>query len=332
MSAPANRRKTLIGFFLLAAAALLTAGLIIIYACGQGVFSLFILRPPPPKDIPVNERPFSAEREEWRKKYASEEWTLVTRDGLTLRARHYSPEEKGTNWILLASGVQGQTLYLEDLVIDLHGRGYHVLVPELRGHGESGGELLGWGVPDKQDMLLWVRQIEETDEGAQIVLFGFSAGGAAALLASPETPRSVTGIISDSAYSELEKEFSHLLREKYALPAFPLVAAGSVVCGGRADWSFGEGDVISAVADSRVPLLFIHGGEDDFAPPEMAEELFNAAAGEPPEKDIPGTKEILIVPGAGHCRALNADPAGYMKAVDGFLSRFLPISTPDEAR
>ena len=60
-------------------------------------------------------------------------------------------------------------------------------------------------------------------------------------------------------------------------------------------------------------MLLIHGGADDFVPPEMLERAWSA---------IPGPKEKLIVPGAGHAESALVDPARYWEAVDSFLKKY----------
>jgi fermentation-respiration switch protein FrsA (DUF1100 family) len=50
-------------------------------------------------------------------------------------------------------------------------------------------------------------------------------------------------------------------------------------------------DVLEKVERLSLPVLIVHGAEDDLVPPEMAKRLYQAAR---------GPKRLLIVEGAGH--------------------------------
>ena len=66
------------------------------------------------------------------------------------------------------------------------------------------------------------------------------------------------------------------------------------------------------VAKSKVPVLFIHGSEDNFVHTEMVYELYEACT---------APKDILVVEGAGHGEAYRMDPELYFDTVFGFLKK-----------
>ena len=75
-------------------------------------------------------------------------------------------------------------------------QGYHVLMPDLRGCGESGGDFIGMGWPDRLDMLQWINWIIQRDPEAQIVLHGISMGGATVMMTAGESlPPQVKAIV-----------------------------------------------------------------------------------------------------------------------------------------
>lgn len=320
-----RRARVLTGMILLALTALTVTVTILLYACGQGMYDAFIARPDvAPEDSPLTGKTFSGERLAWRELYMEEQWTIRTADGLTLVSEYTRPPEEREDshaWVLLASGIHGRELYLEDMVIDLHRRGCHVLSVHLRAHGASEGDALGLGYRDKTDILSWVRRVETADPEAKIVLYGFSSAAAAMLMAAPEAPPSVTGIVSDSAFTRFDQELNYLLRERYGLPVFPLTLAGNLACYRAQGFWFGDADAKTALETARVPILFFHGGADDYVPPEMAGELYEAAPGNPPlEGSSAGDKTLLIVPGASHCRARDSDPDAYWALLNSFLT------------
>ena len=69
-----------------------------------------------------------------------------------------------------------------------------------------------------------------------------------------------------------------------------------------------------AVAQSTVPILFIHGSADDFVPCSMSRENYDACASE---------KELLVIPGATHAMSYYYDTPAYTKAVTDFLKKHI---------
>ena len=72
----------------------------------------------------------------------------------------------------------------------------------------------------------------------------------------------------------------------------------------------GERDIsystIDALRNCDLPVLFVHGSEDDFVPTEMSYRNYEA---------FEGDKELLIIKGAGHAVNYRTDPAAYEAAV-----------------
>ena len=64
------------------------------------------------------------------------------------------------------------------------------------------------------------------------------------------------------------------------------------------------------VAKASVPILFIHGEEDDFVPCGMVYELYDACQTE---------KKVVIVEGAGHVESCYRNPELYEAAIEEFI-------------
>ena len=61
---------------------------------------------------------------------------------------------------------------------------------------------------------------------------------------------------------------------------------------------------------AKCPILFIHGGADDFVPVYMLEQLYDACTTD---------KYRLTIPSAPHARSYYIDPQRYTKAVEAFI-------------
>ncbi|MDR0249041.1 MAG: lysophospholipase [Oscillospiraceae bacterium] len=319
---PRAGRKLAARLAFAAGAALLAAGFI---ASGQLCFTLCVSRAEgSPGPVPGGEPQFSSERVAWRERYYAGERALVTRDGVTLTADYYVPESETNRWVLALNCYQNRVMYLEDFCKLMQERGFHVLAADMRARGRSGGEYMGMAVTDKRDILDWLRYIEKADPQAQVLLYGFSGGGTAALATAPDLPACVRGIVTDSAFARSKDEVRRILKNA-GLPAFPFVLAGELTAYAKAGFWLSAGNAASGAGGSKLPLLLIHGAEDTYADPAALDTLYNASAS--------SAKTKLLIPGAGHCLAMSENPESYWQAADAFINYWLPPppSAPGES-
>ncbi|MCH3917683.1 MAG: alpha/beta hydrolase [Spirochaetia bacterium] len=75
-------------------------------------------------------------------------------------------------------------------------------------------------------------------------------------------------------------------------------------------------DARRALADCKVPILFIHGDADLFTPPVMARQLYDSAAKSKYRK-------LVYVKNAGHALSQPTDPVLYDKEVEDFLKHVI---------
>ena len=157
--------------------------------------------------------------------------------------------------------------------------GYHLLLPDLRGHGQSEGNYIGMGWHDRLDILKWLELLIKEHPEAQVALYGVSMGATTMLLCSgEELPTNVRAVVADCGYSTAWREFTSQGKKVTQLPAVPVLCAMDLVTQLRAGYSIREVNAVKAVARSKTPTLFIHGDADKFVPFEMQDELYRAAA------------------------------------------------------
>ena len=254
---------------------------------------------------------------EWLQQQAIEELTIESHDKLRLSAMYLScPTPTSRTAILLHGynswrGSMGSfaQYYLEEL-------GYNVLLPDLRGHGESEGNYIGFGWHDRKDILQWIDLIlEKTGSNTQIVLHGVSMGGATVLMVSgEELPCNVTCIVSDCAFNSASGILAYQMKRMYKLPSFPVMSFTSLICKLRAGYYFREASALNQVSSSKLPILFIHGSADRFVPTEMAHQLYKAAF---------CPKQLLVVQEAAHGTSFWKDSVTYKNALEEFLRKYV---------
>jgi hypothetical protein len=101
------------------------------------------------------------------------------------------------------------------------------------------------------------------------------------------------------------------MRNQFGLPPFPLLYTASLLCQLRYGWSFSEASALRQVSRSPHPMLFIHGGSDDFVPTEMVYRLHAAKAGK---------KGLWVAEGAAHAQAYAVHREEYVRRLRQFLS------------
>ncbi|MFC7684482.1 alpha/beta hydrolase [Ureibacillus sp. GCM10028918] len=243
--------------------------------------------------------------------------SVVSDDGLqlNLHADYYQNGEENHKWAIAVHGytssAEGMTRYIRNF----YEQGFHVVAPDLRGHGKSEGNYIGMGWHDRLDTLKWIDEIIESDPKAEIVLFGISMGGATVMMTSgEELPSNVKVIVEDCGYSSVSDVFVYQLDDLFGLPEFPVLNAANTVTKIRAGFDLYKASAVQQVAKSEKPMLFIHGDQDTFVPYEMLNEVFDAAQVD---------KEKLIIKGAGHGQAENVDPQNYWSTVWEFVGRYI---------
>ncbi len=267
------------------------------------------------EEIKENRTQLLLETQEWLETVECRKIQVETDDGYLLVAEEFPVRESG-KWVLLLHGYTGWKEEMYQFAFWYYSQGYSVLVPDLRCQGESEGDFIGMGWTDHYDCELWIDHILTQTPEAEIVLHGQSMGAATALImaGSPEASGHIRAVVSDSAYTEAYEMFGDKITEWFHLPAAPFVDSACLMLRLRGGYNLRDASPLRAVAESKVPTLFIHGDEDRMIDVGMSYELFEAASCE---------KELFIVEGAGHAQAQDKDPDEYYGRIDAFLKRFL---------
>jgi fermentation-respiration switch protein FrsA (DUF1100 family) len=154
---------------------------------------------------------------------------------------------------------------------------YGVLMIDLRAQGHSEGERVTMGYKEVRDVrgaLLWLN--ERGFAPGEVVLHGFSLGGATVLRAAPES--GVAAVVEESAYSDLPLILRQQLPKVSGLPSF--FTPGIFVMGklflGIDPWAVRPEEDARRLCEEGVRLLIIHSKDDDVVPFEHAERIRQA--------------------------------------------------------
>ena len=255
----------------------------------------------------------TAKTKAWGSSVPWEKVEVKSLDGLSLRGEYALNPEASHRWLIAVHGYRGNHSQMLTFAYFYSQQGYNVLLPDLRGCGESEGDYIGMGWPDRKDMLQWIDWIIQRDPEAQIVLHGISMGGATVIMtAGEDLPPQVKAIVEDCGYTSVWDIFRDEMQVLFHLPAFPILHIASMISSYRAGYSFSEASSLEQVKKAKVPMLFIHGEKDNFVHTEMVYPLYEAC---------PTEKALLVVQGAGHGSSFLMDTDLYFGTVFRFLEK-----------
>jgi len=208
------------------------------------------------------------------KKY--EEVRLTTDDDFNLEALYF-PSENGAAIIILHGykHYRFAMIYVAAMLVD---HGYGAILPILRAHGNSDGELLTFGFKELQDIYTAFRYLlNRTDVNPEkIGLLGQSMGGALAILYAAENT-GIKAIVVEGPYDSFDNTLSTTIKKFTGLPPFPFVPTIKYFIERQLGFRLKEYDPIDFIARiSPRPVFIMTGGKDTFVNPTAGKNLAEA--------------------------------------------------------
>ncbi len=269
--------------------------------------------------VSENRKTVGEKRREWLKECEKTGVSIVSDDGLVLKGDLIESGSGSHLWVIAIHGYgyTGNRKAMYDYALPYAERGYNILLPDLRAHGESEGKYIGMGWLDRKDILKWMDLVIGMDPLCEIILHGVSMGGSAVMMtAGEDMSENVKAVVEDCGYSSVWDIFSDEAKYMFHIPDFPLIYTASFFSKLRVGYGFKEASAYEQIKKAKVPVLFIHGSKDNFVNTDMSERLFDAC---------PSGKKMYIAEGAGHGESYFIDPEAYNTVVFGFLKEMAGI-------
>ena len=231
-------------------------------------------------------------------------------DGLTLRGRYYE-YAPGAPLEILFHGYRGNAE--RDLcggVARCFALGRSALIVDQRGSGYSDGHVISFGINECRDCVSWVNfAVSHFGADVKIIITGVSMGAATVMMAAAEQlPSNVVCALADCGYTSAEEIIKKIVTEMKLPPrlVYPFITLAARVFG---RFDLNENSPMKAMANAKIPVIFIHGDADDFVPFDMSRRLYETCVTQ---------KKLVAVRGAGHGLAYPVDQEGYVRALADF--------------
>jgi alpha-beta hydrolase superfamily lysophospholipase len=240
--------------------------------------------------------------------------SVTARDGTRLVGWHL-PTTNGAV-IIAQHGYKGDRGEMLNEAEMLHRRGFGVLVPALRAHDLSDGNVISFGRLELDDLARWYEfaVAQPGVDRRRVGLLGNSLGGTLALQFAARQP-GVAAVAAQSAFSSLRDTINTSVRFFTGMSPFPFAPLITFWAEREAGISVDDVDAKQAIGRiSPRPVLLMQGGADVVITVQSGQWLYEAA-GEP--------KELWFEPDVGHARFDNARPDEYARRVGGFFEKYL---------
>jgi len=233
---------------------------------------------------------------------------IHTVDGAQLDAWLFTPPHPNGAGVILMHGVADTRIGMTGHAPFLLQAGYTVLLPDSRGHGSSGGNVISYGVREAGDIHLWADILLAQPGITRLYGLGQSMGAAILLESLSREPR-FRALVADCPFATFD-EIAHdrLAQRGIAgrVLSWPLVPLGFLYARARYGIDLWSASPAEALRRTHTPVLLIHGAEDDNIAPRHSRELHAMN---------PETTELWEVPRAGHVASIITQPEEYERRV-----------------
>ncbi len=252
----------------------------------------------------------------WLEGQEKEELAITSFDGLRLKGIFVpNPDAKGT--LLLFHGWRSH--WKTDFICALsfyHAQGLNLLLAEQRAQNGSEGKYMTYGIREQRDVVSWANLMaERLGKEHPLFLGGLSMGAATVLMASDlEYEGNVRGVLADCGFTSPWAIIRKVAGRSKWIPLDASSALLNVFTKRFAGFDMKEKSAADALGRTKLPVLLIHGLADDFVPPEMSRENYEACRSE---------KELVLVEGATHGMSYVVEPERVKASISGFIQKHL---------
>ena len=204
---------------------------------------------------------------------------------------------------------------LMDMIYEADHRGYNVLAIDQRACGMSEGRYTSLGWVEHYDVISWVNWLVRNDSQAQIVLYGTGVGGDTVMNCVGDfMPKNVRAAIEDSGSTGVRETVLQGIRLMHKIDGKMFMPSVDMYVKQFLHFSMQDISTKHQLQNARIPVFFVHGGEDEIIPTSMVFDNFYSCS---------AVKEIYVVEGAAHLQCHKAED--YYQRIFKFADTYINI-------
>ena len=234
--------------------------------------------------------------------------------GKHLHAQFFK-NETSSLWAITIHGWTNINREMSSYALEYYKRGFNIIIPDLRGHGNSETNFVSMGWLDRLEIVEWIKYIVKNNPDAKIILHGVSMGAATTMMTTGENlPDNVVCAVEDCGFTSVYDIFEDQCIRKYHLPPKLVMPPATVANLMLNHFIFKKASAVEQLKKSKTPTLFIHGDKDNFVLFENLDKVYNACNAE---------KEKYVIKGAEHAVSSHWFHEEYWQIVDSFVSKYI---------
>ena len=195
--------------------------------------------------------------------------------------------------------------------------GYNILAVDVRAHGLSDGKYQTAGIKESDDLIVWIKLIQEKYSINDFTLHGVCVGGATAVYTYTKLKNEGGGLVKRIVTDGLFQSYYEIFKghfKKLKKPVFPMLYLVFFLAFVFAKARLFKETPIKYMKYIDIPFLFIWSAKDIFCIKPKSEELFLACASK--------YKELRFFPEGRHSHVRSSQEAEYDEAIAGFLQKY----------
>ena len=234
--------------------------------------------------------------------------TIKSFYGLKLYGK-YIKNDISNNWIILVHGYTANAKSMLSLADKYYKKGFSILAPDQRAHGQSEGAYTTFGIKEKEDIKAWMYWITDINHDVKIIVHGESMGAASTMFPAGDNPENLLAFIEDCGYTSFYDMQIDQLKGDLAFLVYPITFIANIIGKIRFSSNFYKSNMDS-MKNTKIPGLFIHGKSDRLVPVQMCYDLY---------KTHPGKKSLYTPKAADHAECKFYDQDEYFGKIFEFL-------------
>ena len=229
-------------------------------------------------------------------------------DRYELHVEYLKNPEPTSKYMILSHGYTDNRMGSLKYVKMYLNLGFNCIIYDLRGHGENEKTFTTYGVREGKDLICLIDDTRSRYSDISVLGLHGESLGAATTITSLKYKPEVDFAVADCGFSDIE----NVLKEGYRnahVPAW-LVDIADATGKIRYHYSIKEMRPVDSLDENTVPILFIHGAEDQFILPKNSEDMADRTK---------GYYELYMIRDAGHAESILTAPEKYQDYVSGYL-------------